>query len=98
MIAQGLLVKGHNGEDFLLTTEFHASAKTRQLIMQQKINGRWERMNEIQELAFRESLIGAFVDFFVDLCRVLNSSGHRQVDEVVPIGEPTDRSRRSQPG
>jgi len=87
MIAQGFLAKDHNGGDFLLTTEPHASANTHRLIVLQKINDGWERMNDIQELALRESLIGAFVDFFVNLCRVLNSSGHGQVAEIVPNGD-----------
>jgi len=39
-----------------------------------KVHGKWEHMKGIQESACREALIGAFVDFFVDLCRVLNSS------------------------
>lgn len=68
-------------------TCFKGSALPRgelKVMVLQKINGRWEHMNEIRELAFRESLIGASVDLFVDLCLeiqrlgALKSSGFRR--------------------
>ena len=74
MNAQGLLVKAQNGQDLLLTTEPRARNHTYRLAVLQRVNGTWETVNGTQESAFRESLIGAFVDFFVDICRVLNSS------------------------
>jgi len=74
MIAQGFLVGGPNGEDFLLTTEPYFEMKTHRLVVMKKVHGKWEHMKGIQESACREALFGAFVDFFVDLCRVLNSS------------------------
>lgn len=74
MNAQGLLVKAQNGQDLLLTTEPRVGNNTYRLAVLQRVNGTWEPVNGIQESAFRESLIGAFVDFFVDICRVLNSS------------------------
>lgn len=74
MDAQGLLVKAQNGQDLLLTTEPRAGNNTYRLAVFQRVNGTWEPVTGIHESAFRESLIGAFVDFFVDICRVLNSS------------------------
>lgn len=74
MNAQGLLVKGQEGQDFLLTTELRPGSQTYRLAVLQRVNGTWKQVNDMQESAFRESLIGAFVDFFVDICRVLNSS------------------------
>ena len=75
MHARGLLVEDHNGQDFLLTSESHVGMKTHRLVVMQRINGQWQRVKGIEEVACRELLIGAFVDFFVDFCRVLNSSG-----------------------
>ncbi len=74
MHARGLLVEDHNGQDFLLTTESRVGVKTHRLVVMQRINGQWQRVKGTEELACRELLIGAFVDFFVDFCRVLNSS------------------------
>ena len=79
MNARGLLVENHNGLDFLLTTEFRAGMKTHRLVVLQRINGKWERVNGTEGSALRESLIGALVDFIVDICRVLNSSSPDQV-------------------
>lgn len=84
MIAQGLLVEGPNGESFLLATEPDLAMETHRLVVMQKLNGKWEPLEGMRESACREALIGAFVDFFVDLCRVLNSSGHEPVGGVVP--------------
>lgn len=81
MNAQGLLVKAQNGRDLLLTTEPRAGSNTYRLAVLQRVRGIWEPVNEIQEPAFRESLIGAFVDFFVDICRVLNSPGLHGLDK-----------------
>jgi hypothetical protein len=74
VIAQGLLIQDHTGEDYLLTTQPREGTKAHQLVVLQKIDGEWRCLKDTQEPACRESLIGAFVDFFVDLCRVLNSS------------------------
>jgi len=74
MTAQGLLVKARDGQDLLLTTEPREGMSTYRLAVLQKVNGTWKHANGIQESTFRESMIGAFVDFFVDICRVLSSS------------------------
>ncbi len=74
MTTQGLLVENQNGQEFLLTTESRQGLKTHRLIVLQRINGEWQQLTGIQEVACRESLIAAFVDFFVDICRVLHSS------------------------
>jgi hypothetical protein len=85
MNARGLLVEDHNGQDFLLTTESRVGMKTHRLVVLQRINGQWRRVKGTEELACRESLIGAFVDFFVDFCRVLNSSSHERIAEGAPM-------------
>ncbi|MBH0204191.1 MAG: hypothetical protein HP496_18305 [Nitrospira sp.] len=61
-------------------------------MVMQRLNGKWEHMKGMQEPACREALIGAFVDFFVDLCRVLNTSGHEPVAEVLSM-RPSSRNR-----
>ena len=79
MTAQGLLVEGPNGEDYLLTTEPNLGGKSHRLVVRKKQDGKWKDLNRVQESVCREALIGAFVDFFVDLCRVLNSSSQHPV-------------------
>ncbi len=83
--AQGFLVKGTDGEDYLLTTEPNRGARTHRLMVVKKVNGQWMPVEGVQELACREALIGAYVDFVVDLCRVLNSSEPQQAMEAVPV-------------
>ena len=90
MTTPGLLVEDYNGQDYLLTTESRAGVNTHRLAVLQRVNGQWKPLNGIQELACRELLIGAFVDFFVDICRVLNSSGS---DRIVAIAPRSGRSR-----
>jgi hypothetical protein len=90
MITPGLLVEDYNGQDYLLTTESRAGVNTHRLAVLQRVNGEWKHLNRIQESACREVLIGAFVDFFVDICRVLNASGS---DRTVGIAARAGRSR-----
>ncbi len=94
MNARGLLVEDHNGQDFLLTTESDVEMKTHRLAVLQRIDGQWQPVKGTEELACRESLIGAFVDFFVDFCRVLNSPGPHRVS---PITSVRGRSQTGQP-
>lgn len=73
MTTRGLFIN-QNGQDFLLTAESRQGLKAHRMIVLQRVNGEWQHLTEIQEEACRESLIAAFVDFFVDICRVLNST------------------------
>ncbi len=99
MTAQGLLVKGTNGEDYLLTTEPNRETHAHRLVVLKKVNDHWKLIECIEELLCREAVIGAFVDFFVDLCRVLNSSDRQQVSEAVPLkGASLDRPRAADAG
>ncbi len=90
MTTPGLLVEDYNGQDYLLTTESRAGVNTHRLVVLQRVNGQWKHLNGVQESACRELLIGAFVDFFVDICRVLNASGS---DRTVGIAARSGRSR-----
>ena len=90
MTTPGLLVEDYNGQDYLLTTESRAGVNTHRLAVLQRVNGQWTHLNGTQELACRELLIGAFVDFFVDICRVLNTSGS---DRTGGIAARSGRSR-----
>lgn len=89
MTAQGLLVKGTNGEDYLLTTEPNHGTRTHRLMVVKKVNEQWKPVEGVQELGCREALIGAFVDFVVDLCRVLNSSEPQPASGVVSLQRPS---------
>jgi len=85
MTTQGLLVKGTHGEDYLLTTEPNRGTRTHRLVVAKKVNGQWTPVEGVQEVLCREALIGAFVDFVVDLCRVLNSSATQWATEVASV-------------
>jgi hypothetical protein len=93
MSTQGLLVENHNGQDFLLTTESRMGMKTHRLVVLQRINGKWQQLNGTVERECRESLMGEFVDLFVDICRVLNSPS----PELAPATAPIARRARTRP-
>jgi hypothetical protein len=97
MTTQGLLVENQNGQDFLLTTESRQGVKTHRLIVLQRIDGEWQRLTGIQEEARCESLIAAFVDFFVDICRVLNSTNSELVTPSTPMSNRASTRISSQP-
>ncbi len=96
MTTPGLLVEDYNGQDYLLTTESRAGVNTHRLVVLQRVNGQWKHLNRTQESACREVLIGAFVDFFVDICRVLNSSGSDWIGATAPRSGRS-RARRVSP-
>ncbi|MBS0151493.1 MAG: hypothetical protein JSR31_11180 [Nitrospira sp.] len=95
MTTQGLLVKGTQGEDYLLTTELNRATRVHRLVVVKKVNGQWKPVEGVQESVCREALIGAFVDFVVDLCRVLNSSDPQQVAEGVSVQQPPPGGRHA---
>ncbi len=98
MNAQGLLIKARDGQDFLLTTEPRTGMNTYRLAVLQRVDDTWKPLNGIEEPTFRESMIGAFVDFFVDICRVLNASSLAGLKKSGRTKRPiTDRSRAHQP-
>lgn len=92
MTTHGLLVENHQGQNFLLTTESCPKTKTHRLVVLQRIHDTWEPVTGRQAQTCRESVIGAFVDFFVDICRVLNSTGTES--EVVSRNTPRSRPSR----
>lgn len=97
MTIQGLLVENHKGKDFLLTTESCPNTNTHRLIVLQRINGTWNRLTGMEERTSRESLIGAFVDFFVDICQVLNSAGTDAAPTSLPRTNRTNAGALSHP-
>jgi hypothetical protein len=93
MSTNGLLVENHNGQDFLLTTESCMGIEAPRLVVLQRINGEWQPLNGTAEQACRESLMGAFVDFFVDICRVVNISSSNLVPAVTPTSSRSQGQR-----
>jgi hypothetical protein len=91
MTTHRLLVEDHQGQNFLLTTESCPKTKTNRLVVLQRIDDTWQPLTGIQAQTCRESVIGAFVDFVVDICRVLNSTG----SESDRVSACTPMSRRS---
>jgi hypothetical protein len=92
MSTKGLLVENHNGQDFLLTIESCIEMNTHRLIVLKRSNGKWQPLTGTEEQVCRESLMGAFVDCFVDICRGLNFSS----PNLVPATTPTSGRSREQ--
>ncbi|HMS84176.1 MAG TPA: hypothetical protein PKD12_11040 [Nitrospira sp.] len=94
MMTQGLLVKKPNGEEYLLTTELNRGTRRHRLVVVTKVNGQWKPLEGVQESGCREAMIGALVDFVVDLCRVLNSSDHQPASMGAPTQARVSGGRR----
>ena len=92
MTTYGLLVEDHRRQNFLLTTESCPKMKTHRLVVLHRIDDTWQPVTGMQAQTCRESVIGAFVDFFVDICRVLNSTGSES--EMVSASTPMSRRSR----
>lgn len=96
MTPRGLLIESYHGQEFLLAVEPCKGMKAYQLVVLEKINGVWKRVKGIQESAIRETALGALVDFFADICRVIDSDSHELLPEAASKQPAANRSRIGQ--
>lgn len=77
MTTHGLLIEDHQGQHFLLTTKPCTQTKTHRLVVLQRIDDRWVPVRGRITETCRELIIDAVMDFFLDIHKVLNSSGKK---------------------
>jgi hypothetical protein len=76
MLPKGLLVVGPHGQEFLLVPEEGVEAAGYTLSVLQLHENQWVRLQPASSRKLRESMLGALLEFFGNLCRVLNHSSY----------------------
>ncbi|WP_121988811.1 hypothetical protein [Nitrospira lenta] len=92
MLPKGLLVTDPHGQEFLLVPEERGAAAGYTLSVLQRHDDQWIRLEPHASRRLRESMLGALLEFFGNLCRILNhnSDGTHRIKKHAP-------STRSQP-
>ncbi len=86
MLPEGLLVIDPQGQEFLLVPEEGVGAAGYTLSVLQLHKGEWVRLPPQSSRRLRESMLGALLEFFGNLCRILNHNsdrGHR-IKKIAP--------------
>lgn len=86
MRPKGLLVVDPHGQEFLLVPEDGVEAGGYTLSVLQRDEDQWVRLRPASSRKLRESLLGALLEFFGNLCRILNHSSDRaaRIKRVTP--------------
>ncbi len=77
MLPKGLLVVDPHGGEFLLVPEKGGEAAGYTLSVLQRHQDQWIRLQPASSRKLRESMLGALLEFFGNLCRILNCSSDR---------------------
>ncbi len=77
MLPKGLLVGDPHGQEFLLVPEEGVEAAAYTLSVLQLHEDQWVRLQPASSRMLRESMLGALLEFFGNLCRILNHSSDR---------------------
>lgn len=80
MNPKGLLVISSHGQEFLLVPEERSQAAHYTLSILQQSGGQWVRLQPQSASLIRESMLGALLEFFGNLCRILNQTHDHAVD------------------
>lgn len=88
MRLKGLLVVDPHGQEFLLVPEEGVEAAGYTLSVLQRHEDHWVRLRPASSRKVRESMLGALLEFFSNLCRILNHS----CDRAAPIKRATPKS------
>jgi hypothetical protein len=86
MIPKGLLVVDPHGQEFLLVPEEGVEAAAYTLSVLQRHEDRWVRLQPASSRKLRENMLGALLEFFGNLCRILNHSSDRaqRIKKITP--------------
>jgi hypothetical protein len=86
MIPKGLLVVDPHGQEFLLVPEEGVETAGYTLSVLQRHEHQWVRLQPVSSRKLRESMLGALLEFFGNLCRILNHSSDRaaRIKRITP--------------
>ena len=77
MLPKGLLVVDPHGKEFLLVPEEGVQTAGYTLSVLQRHRDQWVRLQPASSRKLRETMLGALLEFFGSLCRILNHSSDR---------------------
>lgn len=80
MKAKGLLVEDESGQEYLLSIDAPAQGEPYQVFLRRKFEHSWIPLNDGCFGIIHDSLMGALLDFFGGICRVLPKT--KPVDDV----------------
>ncbi|MEK7762535.1 MAG: hypothetical protein AAB433_13210 [Nitrospirota bacterium] len=97
MIPKGLFVVDPHGQEFLLVPEEGVEASGYTLSVLQLHENQWVRLQPASSRKLRESMLGALLEFFGNLCRILNHSSERvhRIKSITPKNSPPAINQRS---
>lgn len=86
MLPKGLLVVDPHGKEFLLVPEEGVEPAGYTLSVLQRHQDHWVRLQPASSRKLRESMLGALLEFFGSLCRILNHSSDRaaRIKRITP--------------
>lgn len=95
MLAKGLLVEDQNGQEYLLSVNELGQSGPHDVRISRRVAGQWVlvEVTEPPVSSVREGVMGALLDFFTGICRILNQSDPRHRSQRV---RSTVRSRVAQ--
>jgi hypothetical protein len=96
MLPKGLLVVDPQGQKFLLVPEEGVEAAGYTLSVLQLHENQWVRLRPASSRRLRESMLGALLEFFGNLCRILNHSSDRarRIKSITQENSPPAISQR----
>ncbi|MCC6140335.1 MAG: hypothetical protein IT389_06945 [Nitrospira sp.] len=96
MLPKGLLVVDPHNQTFLLVPEERVETAGYTLSVLQLHNDQWVRLQPASSRKLRESMLGALLEFFGNLCRILNDSEDRthRIKRIAPGNAPSAISQR----
>lgn len=74
MIPKGLLIVADHNQEYLLVPEVGSRSTSYSLSVLQHQKGQWVRLQPQSARLLRESMLGALLEFFANLCRILNQT------------------------
>lgn len=90
MLPKGLLVVDPQGKEFLLVPEKGVATAGYTLSVLQRHQDQWVRLQPTSSRKLRETMLGALLEFFGSLCRILNHNSDR-VDRIKRITSKNPR-------
>lgn len=93
MLAKGLLVEDRDGQEYLLSVNEQGQGGSHDVRISRRVAGRWVLM-EVTEppvSSVREGVIGALLDFFTGICRLLYPKRQLSTASTDAIGRSAAR-------
>ncbi|MFM8552813.1 MAG: hypothetical protein ACKOCD_10995 [Nitrospiraceae bacterium] len=91
MLAKGLLVEDRHGQEYLLSIDEQGQGGPHDVRISRRVAGQWVVIGAMDRPAasVREGVIGALLDFFTGICRILSQNDNRQPPQRMRVAMRT---------